>query len=631
MARPPLRPARVPSVLTAVLAALLVAVAAAPAGAALRFSSSGCPGNFSCARLVVPLDRSGAVPGSVRLSIERLRGTRDRRATGRGVRPRGRAGPGRVERHRGFNSDTFGAIGGRDLVVVDQRGTGRSGALACPALERPGDDPIDARTASCAERLGAARGLYTTEDTVADLEAVRAALGVPRITLLGVSYGTKVALAYARRHPERVERLVLDSVVDVEGQDPFDLDTFAALPRVLAELCRGECARVTRDLPGDVAALADRMRAAPLRGPLIDRRGRTRTRSVTARDLYQRIRAGDAIPALRVDYPGAIRAALEGDPAPLVRLEHAGREGLPEDPEPEPGQDDLQAQTQSFTLQAATLCEEAPLPWDRFASPAERDRQARERALAIPDAAFEPFDREVALAPDSNNLLFQCRRWPTTALRAAAAPAGFPDVPVLVLTGREDVRTPVEVAVRVARAFPRAQVVEVPKTGHAVLAGAPCARDRARALLRRPPPRRPVRRDPPLAPCRADPAREAGPRAPGAGHRGHAGPDARRRRAHLRDLQRQGPFGSGGGGGGLRAGTYAQRRDGDGYDLRGFSFVPGVTVTGRLTGAGRLTGRLRVGGSAAARGTLTLTRAGELTGRLGGRPVRTRYRPPRFG
>ena len=71
-----------------------------------------------------------------------------------------------------------------------------------------------------------------------DIEAIRAELGAERIALFGTSYGTKVALGYALRHPSHVERLVLDSVVEASGPDPFYLDTIEAVPRALRALCR---------------------------------------------------------------------------------------------------------------------------------------------------------------------------------------------------------------------------------------------------------------------------------------------------------------------------------------------------------------------------------------------------------
>jgi hypothetical protein len=80
-------------------------------------------------------------------------------------------------------------------------------------------------------------------------------------------------------------------------------------------------------------------------------------------------------------------------------------------------------------------------------------------------------------------------------------------------------------------------------------------------------------------------------------------------------------------GGGLRGGRWLQR--GDTLRLVRFSLVPGVTVSGTLRRVDRPTGRLTVGGSAASRGTLTLARNGILSGRLGGRAVRVRFRVPR--
>jgi pimeloyl-ACP methyl ester carboxylesterase len=111
------------------------------------------------------------------------------------------------------------------LLLVDQRGTGGSNALDCaPAGSAAEDDAADdapggaarqARVARCARRLSqrAALQFYATTDAVRDLEAVRLALGAPPLDLVGVSYGTRVAQQYARRYPQAVRRMVLDSSV----------------------------------------------------------------------------------------------------------------------------------------------------------------------------------------------------------------------------------------------------------------------------------------------------------------------------------------------------------------------------------------------------------------------------------
>ena len=75
---------------------------------------------------------------------------------------------------------------------------------------------------------------------------MRAALGVDKLTLIGVSYGTFLAQAYAARYPTHVERVLLDSVLDVSGWDPFYLDIFGAVPRVLRAVCRRICAALHR-------------------------------------------------------------------------------------------------------------------------------------------------------------------------------------------------------------------------------------------------------------------------------------------------------------------------------------------------------------------------------------------------
>lgn len=601
-----------------VVAASLVGTASAEA--ALRFERKGCraESNFPCAELRVPLDRSGRVPGSVDLYVERA--AADEGRAGRGVVLAISGGPGQsaTSNTGGFAGELLGNVGGRDVVVMDQRGTGASGALDCPELERPGDEPIDERTARCAQRLGERRSLYTTRDSVADLEALRVALGEEKVVLYGASYGTKVALGYALRHPDRVERLILDAVVEETGQDPFDRDSLAAIPRVMREICRGECAGVTHDAARDLALLADLLDGRPLTGPVVDPRGRRRTARMTMRDLYQEVRAADALPESRARLPGLVRAAIDQDPAPLLRMvTRAGIEA--------PREDDLPsaADTLSFTLQAATLCEEAPLPWSRTAGPQERDAQAAAAAAARPDTSFEPFAREAVLARDSNSLLFQCRRWPAAPEAPVLGPGPLPDVPALVLEGREDIRTPLEVGRRVAARFPRGRLLEVPKAGHVTL-GHPCAQRALRAFFADRPvgnPCRSLRRRARVRPV--PPARLYALR-PSPGTRGGPGRTLRAvllTLADLREVALDRPADSVRAGG-LRAGFFVDR--GDARLVRNFSYVPGVRISGAVTPDDRLAGRISVHGRFASRGILTVTRRGTVAGVLGGRRVQGR-------
>ena len=155
----------------------------------------------------VPLDRSGTLPGNVTLAIERTRAKKAQEPPLFLLA----GGPGQSAT-RAFAHDAVrqlfgGVLARRDVVVLDQRGTGGSGALSCLALQASGSE-LGTAVEQCAAGLGPSRAFYTYADSVADLDALRAGLGYDRIALFAGSYGTKVALDYAASHPDRVERLV---------------------------------------------------------------------------------------------------------------------------------------------------------------------------------------------------------------------------------------------------------------------------------------------------------------------------------------------------------------------------------------------------------------------------------------
>jgi pimeloyl-ACP methyl ester carboxylesterase len=609
-----------------ILAAAFALLAPGAAQAAPKFSPNCGESPFECTHVDVPLDRSGAIPGKIPLYVERSPGGGKQAVFALAGGP----GQGNTTVRESFNRD-LPLPDDHYLVVFDQRGTGKSQALDCPELERETKRPLDVRAAACAERLGPGRALYTTRDSVEDLEVVRKRVGDDKITLYGVSYGTKVAEAYALAYPQHVDRLILDSVVEPEGQSPFDLRTFAAMPRVLQEVCRGECAGVTPDLAADVAELARRLRSAPLKGPFTDRGGHTRTVGLTERAFYEDLRTGDLNPGARAEYPGAIRSAVEGDPAPLLRIEHRF-DRLPDIPVPPDA-----VQSLSFSLFTATLCEEAPLPWERSAAPGEeRLRQARAQAAAIPDASFAPFDRNTALALDQNSLMLQCLRWPAAAQAPALGPGPLPDVPVLVLEGEEDLRTPVEAGRAIAERFPHATLVTVPKAAHAVL-GQPGARC-AETVVRRWFAGRPLGAQPCAGAHRGVRVLPKAPASlaavkPARGSAGKVGRTLAAAQLTLADLERE--QGQAAAlldhprGGGLRSGRWYAR--GGSLILRDFSFVPGVALSGRIGSGRHPKGTLTVSGAAAARGKLTLARDGTLHGHLGGKRAKpgTRAAPTR--
>ena len=469
-----------------VVAALFVAVLPTRAAAQIEFCG---PSDRTCARMTVPLDRSGALPGNVTLTIERMRATKAQDPPLFLLA----GGPGqsgtRAFPQLALDQLLGGVLARRDVVVFDQRGTGGSGALSCPALQAAGST-VGAAVAQCATALGPGRAFYTTADSVADLDALRAGLGYDRIALFAGSYGTKVALDYAASHPDRVERLVLDSPVGPSGVDPLYRASFAATPRVLRDLCRGRCRGITADPVRDLTKLINMLARQPLRGTTLTPEGRSRRASLTRFELFATIAAGDDRPGVRERFPAAAHSAVTGDPAPILRLKQFAE--IDEGAGP---------QVFSAGTFAATICEDTALPWDASVPVDGRlDHAARLLAAESPNA-FAPFDAETALG---SNVLRLCEHWPTSG-RATAGTGPLPNIPVLVLSGSQDLRTPTEGALRVAELFPQARSLIAPGLGHDVTgaaSGCPSAAVRNFLTGRHVPTRCPRAR---LAPTQRDP------------------------------------------------------------------------------------------------------------------------------
>jgi pimeloyl-ACP methyl ester carboxylesterase len=162
-----------------------------------------------------------------------------------------------------------------DLVVVDQRGTGRSNSLFCPrdVEASPASsfghifDPAWVR--QCRGQLTALADVtqYTTDFAADDLDDVRAALGYQRIRIYGGSYGTRLAQAYLARYASRTDAVVLDGVMPMDVRVPLTYAATAqqALDRVF-EHCAAtpSCRRAHPDLRADFARLLARFQKGPI-------------------------------------------------------------------------------------------------------------------------------------------------------------------------------------------------------------------------------------------------------------------------------------------------------------------------------------------------------------------------------
>jgi pimeloyl-ACP methyl ester carboxylesterase len=628
-------PRRSLKTMLAVLLALgaLAAAGAASASAALTYSP--CPENasFSCAAISVPLDRSGKAPGTIALTIER-------KAAGATQTPSAvialAGGPGQAADPLAEQLATAiaPALTTHDLLVFDQRGTGRSTPLNCPvfdntaALEGAGEATLGSLVELCALQIGAARGAFTTQESVEDIEAIRHQAGYKKLVLYGTSYGTKVALEYAERYPQHVESLVLDSVVQSTGPEAFGVDRLQAITPVMEELCSDHaCAGITSNPVGDLARLIAKLRKRPITGSAFDGAGKRHSVSLGELDLLNILEAGDLNPALRALLPAAVHSALNGDPDPLLRLNLITDGLVPNIPvKPDPEAEKASKEEENNALFVTTSCEETLFPWQRTATAATRLGEANAALKALPSSDFYPFDPEAALA---DSLVPICAFWPD-ASAAPPAQTALPDVPTLILSGEQDMRTPTSGAKTVAAAIPDAQLLTVPYTGHSVLGSdfSGCAQTAVGAFFA----------GTPVQPCSAAtkntfsptpvaPRKLAYVKAPS----GLSGKPGRTLTAVLdaivdldrqvvaATLQAEQELPSGSSFGGLRGGY--TRLTSSAATMRNFSFVTGVALSGTFPVKNHelQPATIRISGSAAAGGMVRLSADKRVSGTLGGK------------
>ena len=497
--------------------------------------------------------------------------------------------------------------GSYDLLLVDQRGTGLSGELKCTGMTTR---LTAASVRSCATALGAARQFLTPRADADDLEAVRTALGIEKISLLGVSYGTAVAGYYARLFPQHTDRVVLDSPEPIEGADALDSLRELALPRVLREVCWPPSCRtfLAANPVAALAALADKLRKAPLSGTIVTATGKRIKARFAATALYALAAASDVDPFIRTRIPSAVASALKGDAAPLLRLAAgAPASDTPSDINP--------------VRLLATNCIDDRLPWDPGLAD-DRPREGADQEIAArPKASWGPFSPTSVL---SLSVASVCTAWPSTPATEkvpfggpgrAGARAGRPRGPAHAARGRAAHRRAVPERARARRA------------GHRPL-GALLRRDAVRHHRRDRVPHRWLRGQlhAHLAHPRPVPVRPGGGEEPAAGRRpeGRRGPHGHGGR---RDAARRAAARAGAQGGGRHAQRRAARRDaarrGHARAAEGYSLVRGIVVSGSVPLTTTGTGAIVVTGPDAVAARLTLKGA-RLSGTLGTHKVRLR-------
>lgn len=607
---------------TAVLAGVLVAPAAASAkaGDIHPASCKGLDGATRCGYLEVPWDRTGVVKGTTRVWFEFDRATSGR---SRGTLTAMEGGPGyATSDSRDFFREIYGPLlKTRDLVLVDARGTGKSGAVDCP-LAQKGSRDVVASGRQCARILGRRIALYRTAAATDDVADVLRALGVRRATFYGDSYGTFFGQTFMHRHADLIDKVVLDGTYPAQKLDPVWPD----LPRAVRTQLRLLCARTPGNCSGDPVARARRLTArlagAGLRGTAPGFDGKLH-RVVFDQDRYASFgeyASNDPTLPIYREFDPATRAALAGDARPILRLQQ------------ERGGGDGGAVTAySAGLSMAVTCLDYPQLWDTAASDAVRRQQLRARIASTPRGVFDPFTAAAWWA-DPLYAYETCQEWPVRAPYDPPIPddAALPAKATLVLNGDLDSVTTPEGARLVASRIPGSTYVEVRNAGHVTTYSrdsAACAMGIVQAFVagRTTLPTRCARQIPNVRPVRAFPLRAAGaPNACRAG--GGSAPALRLATAALMtldDAARRLDSLDGAVGLGLRGGSYTVK--GANVTFRSTRFTRDLAVSGRLARSGeRLAGTITLAGAAS--GTLAVRPVGRaayrVAGTVGGARVR---------
>jgi pimeloyl-ACP methyl ester carboxylesterase len=335
----------------------------------------------------------------------------------------------------------------RDIVFVDQRGTGKSNPLLCtpPREERSLADSFDmerqiARLGACLRTLEADPRLYATWIAVRDLDAVRAQLRAEHINLWGASYGTRVGLEYLRQFPARVRAAVFDGVAPPDMRLPasFAVDGDAALNRTIDACARDKaCAARYPAFAAQVDALFKRFDARPVPVSLTDPvTGRVEQLPFTRESMLAALRTPLYAPQLAVMLPYAIDRASSNDFSAFAAM-----------------------------LTALGSNESMHLAWGmHFAVICAEDMPR-----------IDASDRAAAAATRFGTGFVDLYEQACKQVPHEPAPAEFyvlpkAEAPVLLLSGGADPATPPRHAASVAKALPNSRHLIAPNLGHGVTA-----------------------------------------------------------------------------------------------------------------------------------------------------------------
>ena len=333
----------------------------------------------------------------------------------------------------------------RDIVLVDQRGTGKSHPLDCQAnsdsLRELNESDAEGlvRLKSCLSSLEGDLKLYTTPIAMDDLDDVRAFLGYDKINLYGGSYGTRAALVYLRQHEPHVRAVILDGVAPPDMRLPlfFGRDAQRALDKLLADCAAdGICNGKYPDLAARTRALVERLEKEPVKTRLTHpRTGIADDITVTAAFVSNIVFYALYSPTTSSLVPELLRRAEANDFQGLLALAMVN---------------EVAGDNMSVGMQLSVIC-------------------AEDFGRITPEDVARESSRTIFASYLLTARMKACEFWPRGSVPAAYYEPVTSSVPVLLMSGDLDPVTPPSWAEQAKATLSNSQHVIVPGTGHGTI------------------------------------------------------------------------------------------------------------------------------------------------------------------
>jgi pimeloyl-ACP methyl ester carboxylesterase len=448
-----------------------------------------------CGRFTVPLDYGSPEGPLLHLAYEFYPATEVKISEAKGTVVPVEGGPGYGSTGSVEYSDGPGVggyrtmygplLGRRNLLAIDNRGTGHSQPLDCPSLQDfsgpTGTVTFQQAVAACAELLNHhwrypdgswvhASDLFDSAPAAEDMAGLIHALGLGKVDLYGDSYGSFFAQVFASRYPQLLRSVTLDSTYKTVGLDPWYRSSIESMPGDFNAACARSAAcaaAATGPSWTRIEALAASLRQTPVSGRVPGPTGKRETVTMNVVGLVDLLSDAAEDTGIYRGLDAAARAyLLEADPAPLLRLD-AQRLAIDEAYFGEP------LHEYSVALYFADSCIDYPQLFSLGSSQAVREAELAGAEQSVGATAFAPFTVAEWLSMDENTeALTGCLGWPKPTIAQPPIAGGLPlpaSLPVLVLGGEFDTWTPPVDAPKVlAEVGGDARFIELANSTHVV-------------------------------------------------------------------------------------------------------------------------------------------------------------------